>query len=159
MISVITNVVLVLHILIAIALTGAVLLQRSEGGALGMGGGGAGGGLMSGRGAAGALVRTTMFLAIGFFATSLALTTIANRTQSGRSAVESEAGGSGPSLDEDEDIRFRPIAPGTLDAEDGVTPEAAPETPEDRPSTPPPAPGEIILDLDAEDRPEGGSPN
>jgi len=159
MISVITNVVLVLHILIAIALTGAVLLQRSEGGALGMGGGGAGGGLMSGRGAAGALVRTTMFLAIGFFATSLALTTIANRTQSGGSAVEGEAGETGPSLDEDEDIRFRPIAPGALDAEDGETPEVAPETSEDATETPDPAPGEIDLDLDAEDTPEDEAPN
>ena len=159
MISVITNVVLVLHILIAIALTGAVLLQRSEGGALGMGGGGAGGGLMSGRGAAGALARTTMFLAIGFFATSLALTTIANRTQSGGSAVESETGETGPSLDEDEDIRFRPIAPGTLDAEDGGTPEAQPETTEDTSASPEVAPGDINLDLDGEDTPEDESPN
>lgn len=102
MTSVITNVILVLHIILGLALTGAVMLQRSEGGALGIGGGGAGGGLMSGRGVAGALVRTTMFLAVGFFATSLALTTIANRTHQNVSAVESESDENDqPRLDED----------------------------------------------------------
>jgi preprotein translocase subunit SecG len=85
--SVLTNVILVVHILIAIALTGAVLLQRSEGGALGIGGGGAGGGVFSGRGVTSALVRTTMILAGGFFLTSLALTTIANRSRPPESVV------------------------------------------------------------------------
>ena len=50
------TVILVVHILVSIVLVGVVLLQRSEGGALGVGGGGGGGGLMSGRGAAGALL-------------------------------------------------------------------------------------------------------
>ena len=49
------NVVLVIHLILALLLIGAVLLQRSEGGALGMGGGGGGGGVMSGRSAATAL--------------------------------------------------------------------------------------------------------
>ena len=48
------NVVLIIHLLLAISLIGLVLLQRSEGGGLGMGGGGAGGGAMSGRAAASA---------------------------------------------------------------------------------------------------------
>jgi len=72
------NVILVVHILTCIAMIGVVLLQRSEGGALGMGGGG-GGGLVSGRGAASVLTRTTMILAAVFFATSLVLTTMATR--------------------------------------------------------------------------------
>lgn len=72
------NVLLVVHVITCIALIGVVLLQRSEGGALGIGGGG-GGGLMSGRGAASALTRTTMILAAIFFATSLTLTSIATR--------------------------------------------------------------------------------
>lgn len=72
------NVILVVHILACLAAIGLVLVQKSEGGGLGIGGGG--NSLMSGRGAAGALVRTTMiFLAI-FFSTSLALTAIANRS-------------------------------------------------------------------------------
>ncbi len=49
-------VLLVLHLMIAAALVGVVLIQRSEGGALGIGGGG-GGGFMSGRGAANFLTR------------------------------------------------------------------------------------------------------
>ena len=69
------NVLLVISLLSCVALIGAVLLQRSEGGALGMGGGG--GGLVSGRGAADTLVRLTMVLAAVFFVTCLALTRIA----------------------------------------------------------------------------------
>lgn len=97
------NVILVIHILACIALTAVVLLQRSEGGALGIGGGGPGGGLMSGRGAAGALVRTTMIFAGVFFLTSLVLTTIAARGSDTRTAVErtlEEEGGT-PSTTED----------------------------------------------------------
>ena len=82
------NVILVVHIFACIAMTVVVLLQRSEGGALGIGGGGGGGGLMSGRGAAGALVRTTMIFGGIFFATSLALTTIASRGADTRTEVE-----------------------------------------------------------------------
>lgn len=67
------TVLLIVHLMIAIALVATVLLQRSEGGALGIGGGGGGGGLMSGRGAANVLTRTTGFLAAAFFASSIGL--------------------------------------------------------------------------------------
>ncbi|MEQ9447348.1 MAG: preprotein translocase subunit SecG [Rhodospirillaceae bacterium] len=73
------TVILVIHILVSLVLVVVVLMQRSEGGALGIGGGGGGGGLMSGRGAAGALVRTTIIFGAIFFVTSLVLTTIATR--------------------------------------------------------------------------------
>lgn len=65
------TVLIVIHLMIVVALVGVVLLQRSEGGALGIGGGS--GGLMSARGAADALTRTTGILAAAFFATSIAL--------------------------------------------------------------------------------------
>ncbi|HEX4157802.1 MAG TPA: preprotein translocase subunit SecG [Rhizomicrobium sp.] len=69
------SVLIVIHIFVAISMIGVVLLQRSEGGALGMGGGGSGlGGLFSPRGAADTLTRSTAILAVMFFATSLALT-------------------------------------------------------------------------------------
>ncbi len=73
------SVLIVIHLLVAMALIGVVLLQRSEGGALGMGGGGGGGGagfgsLFSPRGAASTLTRTTAILAIMFLATSMSLT-------------------------------------------------------------------------------------
>ena len=73
-----TTVILVIHILLALSLIGVVLLQRSEGGALGIGGGGAGGGLMSGRSAANLLTRTTAALATCFIITSLTLAILAS---------------------------------------------------------------------------------
>jgi preprotein translocase subunit SecG len=69
------TVILVVHLMIVIVLIGAVLLQKSEGGGLGMGGGA---GFMSSRGTANLLTRTTAVLAIGFFATSLLLNWIAS---------------------------------------------------------------------------------
>ena len=67
----IQNVVLAIHALIAVALVGVVLLQRSEGGGLGMGR--SSDGMMSVRGQANLLTRTTAILAAVFFATSIAL--------------------------------------------------------------------------------------
>ncbi|MGO1117517.1 preprotein translocase subunit SecG [Rhodovibrionaceae bacterium A322] len=67
------TVLLVVHLLIIVALVFVVLLQRSEGGALGIGGGGGGAGLMTGRGTANLLTRTTAILAGLFMMTSLAL--------------------------------------------------------------------------------------
>ncbi|MGD2131161.1 MAG: preprotein translocase subunit SecG [Maricaulaceae bacterium] len=66
------TVVIVIHLFIAIGMIALILLQRSEGGALGMGGGP--GGLMSGRSAGNILTRSTQILAVAFFATSIALT-------------------------------------------------------------------------------------
>lgn len=64
------TVLIVIHLMIVLALVGVVLIQRSEGGGLGIGGGS---GFMSARGAANALTRTTAILATAFFITSLAL--------------------------------------------------------------------------------------
>lgn len=61
---------IVIHLLVVIALVGVVLMQRSEGGGLGIGGGS---GFMTARGAANVLTRTTAILAAAFFATSLGL--------------------------------------------------------------------------------------
>ena len=69
------NIVLSIHLILALCLIGAVLLQRSEGGGLGMGGGGDG--AVSGRGAANAMTKLTWIIATGFIITSLALTIIA----------------------------------------------------------------------------------
>ena len=79
---------LVLHLMIASALVGVVLLQRSEGGALGIGGGG-GGGFLTGRGTANLLTRTTAALAAAFFMTSILLTLIAQSSAPGGSILDS----------------------------------------------------------------------
>jgi len=64
------TVVIVIHLMIVAVMIGAVLLQKSEGGGLGMGGGA---GFMSSRGTANLLTRTTAVLAVLFFLTSLFL--------------------------------------------------------------------------------------
>ncbi|HXC57255.1 MAG TPA: preprotein translocase subunit SecG [Rhizomicrobium sp.] len=71
-------ILMAVELLVAVALVVTVLLQRSEGGALGMGGGGSGlGGLFSPRGAADTLTRATTFLAALFFLTCLGLNLLA----------------------------------------------------------------------------------
>ncbi len=77
---------LVIHVMIALGLTGVVLLQRSEGGGLGMGtGGGSGGGLgvLSGRAQANLLTRTTAILAAAFMLTSIILAILGVSAQRG----------------------------------------------------------------------------
>lgn len=76
---------IVLHLLIVLALIGVVLLQRSEGGALGIGGGG--GGFMSSRGTANVLTRVTALLAAGFFITSLMLSILAGWRPAGPTLI------------------------------------------------------------------------
>ena len=82
-----STVLLIVHLLIALALVGVILLQRSEGGALGIGGGGFGG-LMTGRSSANLLTRTTAFLAAGFIATSLLLAIVASHRSAPRSILD-----------------------------------------------------------------------
>ena len=69
-----TQVILAIHLMVVIALIIVILYQKSEGGALGMGGGQ--GGVFTGRGQANALTRATGILATAFFLTSIALTVI-----------------------------------------------------------------------------------
>ncbi len=80
---------LVVHLLVAISLVGVILIQRSEGGALGIGGGG--GGFMSGRGAANLLTRTTAILAGIFILTSLSLVIMARQTDRPASILDAPA--------------------------------------------------------------------
>jgi len=78
---------LAVHVLIAVALVGVVLLQKSEGGALGMGGGGMSG-FMTGRTTANLLTRATAILAAAFMTTSALLVVMSNREHAPRSILE-----------------------------------------------------------------------
>jgi CTP synthase len=80
-------IVLSIHLLVCMCLIGLVLLQRSEGGALGMGGGG-GGALMSGRGAADALAKMTSVAGGFFIVTSLSLTLISGAASNSHGAIQ-----------------------------------------------------------------------
>jgi preprotein translocase subunit SecG len=79
------NVILVVHLILAICLIGVVLLQRSEGGGLGMGGGG---GVVTGRPGPTALGKLTWAFAIAFLATSITLTIIAAQNSAGESVLD-----------------------------------------------------------------------
>ena len=87
-----SNVLLVIHLMLAIAMIGVVLLQRSEGGGLGIGGGGGGGGgmggFLTGRGTANLLTRATAILAGCFMLTSITLTILASGANERRSIVD-----------------------------------------------------------------------
>ncbi|MFN3400927.1 MAG: preprotein translocase subunit SecG [Ferrovibrio sp.] len=138
------NVILVIHILACLAMIGLVLVQKSEGGGLGIGGG-SGNSLMSGRGAAGALVRTTMIFGGIFFITSLALTSIANRSADTRSGIERALEQTGPenTLNEPIDL-FDPTAPLLNEAPIQPLPQTLPEEAPASPEALEPAPEEQI---------------
>ena len=78
--------IIVIHLMIVLAMCGLVLLQKSEGGGLGMGSSG-GGGFMSSRGTTNVLTRSTAILAACFFATSLLLSVIAGWSRNPASIV------------------------------------------------------------------------
>ena len=99
--------VLTIHILIAVALVAVILLQRSEGGGLGIGGSSSGGGFMTARGTANLMTRATTFLAIGFFATTVVLAILAGYSNEPASIVDevlqqTPAQQSGPSVPTDQ---------------------------------------------------------
>jgi preprotein translocase subunit SecG len=81
------TVILVVHLLIALALVGVILVQRSEGGGLGIGGGTMGG-MMTARGSANLLTRTTAILAAAFMTTSIILAILAGGHTRPKSIIE-----------------------------------------------------------------------
>ena len=103
----------VIHVAIAVSLVGVILLQKSEGGALGMGGGGMSG-FMTGRSTANLLTRTTAILAVAFFTTSVLLVVLSNRTESAALADRPGLGA---------------IDPGSARPAAGAAPPSAPSAP------------------------------
>ncbi len=82
------TILLILHVLFALAIVALVLLQRGEGGGLGMGGGGNMQGLMSARGTASMMTRVTAIAATLFFVSSLALSVLVANQGGGGSIVD-----------------------------------------------------------------------
>src|SRR5579883_1390534 len=125
------TILLVIQIMVAVSMIVIILLQRSEGGALGMGGGT--GGFVSGRGAANLLTRTTAILAAIFFATSLALGVFGQR-QAPTSAVGTAAPASSESSGEKATeplapLKLRRSKPETAPAQAPAAPAQAPAQP------------------------------
>jgi preprotein translocase subunit SecG len=126
------SVLIVVHLMIVLAMIGFVLLQRSEGGGLGMGSGA--GGFMSSRGTANVLSRATAFLAMAFFATSLVLSILAGMDRKPKSILQ---GGGTPASQQSPSAPAAPIAPsgtGILDTLRGGGGEqpSGPQVPQSR---------------------------
>jgi preprotein translocase subunit SecG len=117
---------LFIHIVVAVALIGVVLLQKSEGGALGIGGGGMSG-FMTGRSTANLLTRATAILAAAFFTTSVLLVVMHNRARAPVSII-----------DQGVPARSQPMAP--------LAPATPSPAPAPKPATPaPPATPSVPL--------------
>ncbi len=122
------SVLIVIHILIVVALIAVVLLQRSEGGALGAGGGT--GSFMTGRGQANALSRATAILGAMFFATALLMSILSSWSRAPHSILDkasapAPAGQTAPA----------PVSPGNI-----LDPLKQMEGQSNAPSAPAPAP-------------------
>ncbi len=125
------NIILTIHMIIALMLIGVVLMQRSEGGGLGMGSGAA----MSGRSAATALAKLTWILAAGFLATSLSLTVIASRNSGGGSVIERLGTETANPTTSTLPVLEGDLTPGAVGDGPATPPAAAPATPESAPAT------------------------
>ncbi len=111
------NVLLIIHVILAIAMIGVILLQRSEGGGLGMARSESS--LLTTRGTANLLTRATGILATAFFLTSLALAVLAGRTSGGGSIFDRQTPATTPPASS------QPApATGTPGAAPGATPTA-----------------------------------
>lgn len=117
------NVLIVAYLLIVLALIAVILLQRSEGGGLGMGGNA--GGLMTVRGSANLLTRTTGILAALFFATAIGLTILTEIDRPAQSILERASDGVGEGTE----------STSVLDALNALQGETAPTTDATTPAT------------------------
>jgi preprotein translocase subunit SecG len=132
------TVFIVIHLMIIVAMVALVLLQRSEGGALGIGGGG---GFMSSRGQGNVLTRSTAVMAAVFFATSIILSvlsrldappsSILDEVPAATSPAETEtAPGSGQGILDQLEGMSRPAeGPTTGTSSDGTAAPTAPVVP------------------------------
>ena len=134
-----TTVLLIIHLFVTLALIGVVLIQRSEGGGLGIGTSQGMGGFMSGRGTANLLTRTTAILGTIFFALSLALALLNRGTGgAGRSILDNPpAPVSAPAASPPP---FRAPPPTSSGPATSATPESPPASSSPTPPRPPAVP-------------------
>ena len=121
-----TTVLLIIHLFVTLALIGVVLIQRSEGGGLGIGSSQGMGSFMSGRGTANLLTRTTAILATIFMVLSLVLALLSRGTSVSTSILDTPPPVSAPA---------QPAPPSGSPA-----PMTAPAAPTPAPAAPTPAP-------------------
>ena len=139
-----SNVLLIIQLIISIILTGLILIQRSEGGALGIGGGGGGGGgFMSGRSAATSISRMTAILGGVFIINCLALSVVFNMENQDQSIIDEDGAVEALTINTDSGDTTIPsieVSPEAVTTDETVgsevenSTEAAPETSETDPS-------------------------
>lgn len=132
------QVLIVVHLIVVLSLVGVILLQRSEGGALGgLSGGGGVSGFMTGRGQANALTRATAILGAIFFATSLILGIMAGANRAPKSILDTNAPAGAPAAP------AQAPSGGVLDQLNRLQNQQAPATPAPAaPAAPAPAPAQ-----------------
>lgn len=139
------TILLVAMILVSIALAGVILIQRSEGGALGMGGGPSG--MMTARGAGNLLTKTTWVLSSLFFLLAIGLTILGN-VERAESIVDPDAIGelatppSGQTTPADQPAAPTPAAPAAPSLQDLENSLSQPSAPAANPAPAQPAPAQ-----------------
>jgi preprotein translocase subunit SecG len=139
------TILLVAMILVSIALAGVILIQRSEGGALGMGGGPSG--MMTARGAGNLLTKTTWVLSSLFFLLAIGLTILGN-VERAESIVDPDAIGdlatppSGQTTPADQPVAPTPAAPAAPSLQDLENSLSQPSAPAATPAPAQPAPAQ-----------------
>ncbi len=125
------NVLLVIQLLISIVLTFLILIQRSEGGALGIGGGG-GGGLMSGRSAVNSISRITAILGGAFIINCMLLSVVFNKENQSKSIIDAATAEAPLTIDTETAEKINPLDNAIAAPE---TEAASPETDEPKTAT------------------------
>ena len=129
-------ILMVIQVFVAIALIGVVLIQRSEGGGLGIGSSQGMGAFMSGRGTANLLTRTTAVLAAIFLSLSLTMAVLNRGSSSAGSGILAQSPPTLPAAPAGGSV---PTAPATPSAPPAAAPTAPIPTAPSAPSTPAPA--------------------
>src|SRR5579862_8993232 len=123
------TVVIVIHLRVVLALVAVVLLQKSEGGGLGIG---STGGFLSSRGTANILTRTTAFLAMAFFATSLLLSWIASFDRKPTSILAPPGQSGAPPSEAPKGPLFDQLKPDQPAAPPAAPPPSGPQVPQSK---------------------------
>jgi preprotein translocase subunit SecG len=131
--QILVNILLVINVFVCVALIAVVLIQRSEGGALGMGGGGGPSGFLTTRGAGDLLTQVTWILAAVFFVLALAQTVLSGKLHGGAGSIVDHINVQSLDLSTPQPTKPGPAAPAT-----GAAPPAiqAPTPQPQAPSTP-----------------------
>lgn len=129
------NVLLVIQLIISVVLTGLILIQRSEGGALGIGGGGGGGGFMSGRSATNSISKMTGIIGALFIINAMALSVVFNKENQSKSLIDTTNAEQALTIDTETPDNTNPLADANVLAPDPVNTddEPAPESEETEP--------------------------